>query len=269
MIGLPYLTLCRVSGADAGTFLHAQLAADVVSLAVGEARFAALCSARGQVIALLLVLRREEDWLLCGAAVLMTEIVDRLRRFVLRSRVGFDVLAEGLAALPVDHAVPETAAILAPRGTRLRYALTRVPDRAGDVAEWRWEELAQGVLWLEPATSERFIPQMLGLERIGAVSFEKGCYPGQEVIARARYLGQVKRHPVWVEFTAAEPPAAGAGCVLQSEAGTVEAVFAGVAHKPGGTALAVVVTALPDAAQVAAIGMGDLIVPARRLPAPA
>jgi folate-binding protein YgfZ len=77
-----------------------------------------------------------------------------------------------------------------------------LPADPGPVSDWKAAELQQGVAWLDERTSERFIPQMLGFDRIGAVSFNKGCYPGQEIVARARYLGKVKRGPLQLRLEA-------------------------------------------------------------------
>ena len=269
MIVLPYLTLVRVTGEDAGAFLQAQLAADVAALAPGEAEFAALCSARGQVVGLLLVHRRGEDWLICGAATLMDAIVDRLRRFVLRSRVHLEPEPARLAGLPDGTPRPADSPIVL-RSTPLRYTLASPEQRGhGDPEDWRGRELRHGVIWLDPATSERFIPQMLGLDRIGAVSFQKGCYPGQEIIARARYLGQVKRGPVWVTVAAGTAVSPGTDCVLQTTDAAAEAVVAGVARYGIGNTLVVAVAALPDDAAVRAIVIEGSAMPAERLAPPA
>jgi folate-binding protein YgfZ len=89
-----------------------------------------------------------------------------------------------------------------------------LPADSGSASAWKAAELERGVAWLDERTSERFIPQMLGFDRIGAVSFSKGCYPGQEVIARARYLGRVKRGPLQL--------------LLETEADVAKAIAASV-----------------------------------------
>jgi folate-binding protein YgfZ len=81
---------------------------------------------------------------------------------------------------------------------------------------WKSRELRHGVAWLGGQTSERFIPQMLGFDQIGAVSFAKGCYPGQEIVARARYLGTVKRKPLRLLVATAPVIPAGAGIRVQA-----------------------------------------------------
>lgn len=202
---LPYLAVARVQGADAAAFLQAQLSADIAALTDGDATFACYCSPRGQVYGLLLVCREPGrpgeagagDFLLAGAAGLLPSIIERLRRFVLRSRVALEPAPD----LAVCGAPPEAAPASGIYSTLpgLAYRIAETSQCAPDgraAAAWKALELRQGVAWLDAATSERFIPQMLGFDRLGAVSFSKGCYPGQEIVARARYLGTVKRKPL-------------------------------------------------------------------------
>jgi tRNA-modifying protein YgfZ len=268
LIPLPYLTACRVVGADAGAFLHGQLAADIASLATGEACFAACCSARGQVIGLLLVHRGATGWLVAGARTLIPGMIARLKRYVLRSRVEFHEQTHVLAGVVQDAPPNGGEALIRPHGTALRYTLVEPAPDAPDPAGWRRTEVRCGVLWLQPETSERFIPQMLGLERIGAVSFNKGCYPGQEIIARARYLGRVKRRPLWLEFTAPQAPQVGTECRLETGSGHADAVVVEAVGGPGDTWLAVLVAAPEEGATVEAIDTGAGRVPVRQLPAP-
>jgi len=218
-IALPYLAGARASGSDAGTFLHAQLTADIAALGDGEASFACYCSPRGQVYGLLLVCRDGQEYDLIADATLMPGMLRRLSMFVLRSQVRLAHTAErevcGLTAsettagIAVDCAVPQLD---------LAYRFEqRGACAAGKEADWKQRELARNVVWLEPATTERFIPQMLGLERIGSVSFSKGCYPGQEIIARARYLGKVKRTPRLLQLTDAPDAPHGASLRLRDD----------------------------------------------------
>lgn len=197
---LPYLAVARVAGSDATAFLHAQLSADVAAIAEGEGGFACYCSPRGQVFGLLLVCRRGSGFLLAGASGLLPGILQRLRMFVLRARVEL-ALADELMVFGLDDPVDPAAGDAVHTAAGLDYAIAALHDAPRGTPEaaagaWKAAELGHGVVWLEPATSERFIPQMLGFDRLGAVSFTKGCYPGQEIIARARYLGKVKRKPL-------------------------------------------------------------------------
>lgn len=247
---LPYLAAARVSGPDAAAFLHAQLSADVAALARGEATFACYCSPRGQVFGLLLVCRRDEDFLLAGAAELLPDMIRRLRLFVLRARVEL-ALDEDLSVAGAE--AEDTQGTWA-TGSGLRYRLEdrRQGRRAASATEsepWKARELQHGVTWLGPATSERFIPQMLGFDRLGAVSFSKGCYPGQEIVARARYLGKVKRRPLrllldasgGVPPTGADGLAPGAAVTLQAGAERLDATLIDYAKLDTGQALLFVV----------------------------
>jgi len=204
-LALPYLAVARVSGADAGAFLQAQLSADVAALADGGATFACYCSPRGQVFGLLLVCRVGEEFMLVADRSLLPGMMKRLGLFVLRARVTLDLLdrlaVQGCQAASGSQGADPT---FQPGALGLAYRLIEeTPGLAEDQGRWKEQELRNNVVWLGAATSERFIPQMLGLDAIGAVSFRKGCYPGQEVIARARYLGKVKRKPVLLEVVGA------------------------------------------------------------------
>jgi len=198
MIQLPYLSTARFSGPDAGSFLQSQLSADIAVLTDGESTFATYCTARGQVLGLLLVGCLGDSYVAIGASELLPAMVQRLRMFVLRAKVQIEIAQEmkvcGL--LPSDSA--ETGnAIFSPAGLSLRYSPgTENSGASEDAGQWKYTELIQGVAWLDAQTSEKYIPQMLGFDTIGAVSFSKGCYPGQEIVARTRYLGKVKRTPL-------------------------------------------------------------------------
>jgi folate-binding protein YgfZ len=197
-VALPYLQAARVTGGDASQFLQGQLSAEVLPLQPGEASFACYCSPRGQVYALLLVGRSADGFTLMGHQLLLPKILERLRMFVLRAQVEI-AAAESTAVygVPASELQASGEATVRLEGLDMGYRLG-APGEADPsaVAAWKAGEILRGVVWLEPATSERFIPQMLGFDRLGAVSFSKGCYPGQEIIARARYLGKVKRGPL-------------------------------------------------------------------------
>jgi folate-binding protein YgfZ len=199
MVELKYLSVARLHGPDAGDFLHRQLSADIAPLAPGDASFACCCTPKGQVIGLLLVCREGDDFLVTGSAELLPLVLKRLRMFVLRSRVEFSV-GPGLKVYGVDS-TSELSAVgtFQPGGLGLHYRFSQEPDAVEMPDDlFRAAEISHRVAWLGAETTEKFIPQMLGYEEIGAVSFSKGCYPGQEIVARARYLGKVKRKPVIV-----------------------------------------------------------------------
>jgi hypothetical protein len=199
MTPLDYLTVARCTGPDAGEFLHSQLSADIAVLEPGKATFACCCSPRGQVYGLLLVYNHGDEYLVAAAAELLPGLLTRLKMFVLRSRVEFSALPDiGLYGIGAQEDI-SNAGVFQPVGSSLRYLFSDNAIDGSDGAErFKEQEIRNQVAWLGPETTEKFIPQMLGFDQIGAVSFSKGCYPGQEIVARARYLGKVKRKPVVV-----------------------------------------------------------------------
>jgi folate-binding protein YgfZ len=187
-------------GVDAAKFLQGQLSANVEKLGTGASTLAGLHNPQGRVVALLAVARTSAEELL---AVLPRElasgVAQRLRKFVLRSKVIIDDTPDAYRVLGSDHASPppDTASIA--WGTRRLLLTPR--DRLGGfeisdpaaLARWQMTDIAEGLPQVYAATSEAFVAQMLNLDLLGAIAFDKGCYTGQEVIARAHYRGRVKR----------------------------------------------------------------------------
>ena len=193
---LDYLVAARFEGADAADFLQAQLSADIGALEQGDAVFACYCSPKGQVFGLLLVCRLENGFRIIGSTELLPAMMERLRMFVFRSKVKFAMEESSLVyGLQPSASGPVTGAFQ-PAGSKVRYLVTDVSAEAEPAGGFKALEISKKIAWLDKNTTEKFIPQMLGYEQIGAVSFTKGCYPGQEIVARARYLGKVKRQPV-------------------------------------------------------------------------
>jgi len=267
MTPLPYLSILKLSGKDVASFLQAQLAADVAALAPGESTFAAYCSPRGKVIALLLVCRSGEEWFVILESSLAEAVAKRLRMYVMRARViiepGHELQAAGLfpGAEP-----PPGASVFSPRQTSLHYILTApASGPAHALLAWRRNEICNGVAWLGRVNSERFIPQMLGLDAIGAVSFSKGCYPGQEIVARTRYLGKVKRHPVLVQLEGRPELRAGDPCFVLGNGHEVEAVMVDLVCPQDQPCVGFLVAPLEKTDPVTAIRAGELSWPALRL----
>lgn len=240
-IALPHLSAALASGPDARAFLQAQLSADIEGLEDGGATFACYCSPKGQVFGLLLVTRSGDDYPIVGSADLLPGMIARLGLFVLRARVELQMAPE-LAVLGLsDPGSTDAARGFSPPGTGLTYALaTGGEGRAERFERWKERELRAGVAWLGPETTERFIPQMLGFDALGAVSFSKGCYPGQEIIARARYLGRVKRKPQLLQAESA-PLAPGSGVKLVAAEASLDGTVVDSAALPDAGCLLLVV----------------------------
>ena len=209
----------QAAGEDATNFLHNQLTQDFAQLGATEARLAALCTAKGRMQASFVGLKHGGDILLVCSQDLLAPTLKRLSMFVLRAKVKltdasavFDVY--GLAG----RAVADNAgdASLAPWALRevngasvvglypaeggTPRALWVAPARSTDPVgaalsadDWAWGEVTSGVATLTAPVVEAFVPQMLNYESVGGVNFKKGCYPGQEVVARSQFRGTLKR----------------------------------------------------------------------------
>jgi folate-binding protein YgfZ len=222
---LTHLGCIRVAGEDAKSFLHNQLTNDINHLPGDGVQHAAWCSAKGRMLASFIVRRDGDNYLLQLSADLVPAIAKRLQMFVLRAKVTITDMTETTALLGLSG--PEAAGALSTAGlpvpelmksaafadgqvVRIEENRFHIAIEAGAAAE-RWQALAAKArpvsvaawLWLDiraalplvsEATREQFVPQMANFERIGGISFHKGCYPGQEIVARTQYLGKVKRH---------------------------------------------------------------------------
>ena len=212
--------LIRAQGADAASFLHGQLTQDVSSLPAGQARLAGYCSAKGRLLASFVLWRVDDQtiYLACSAD-LLAPTLKRLTMFVMRAKCKLsDASAEvslyGLAGAEAQR-WSGAAAPATPWGVAAldMGQLVRLPDAQDQprfmlalpaeapapalpvltAAAWQWLEVRSGVVRISAATVEHFVPQMVNLELVGGVNFQKGCYPGQEVVARSQYRGTLKR----------------------------------------------------------------------------
>ena len=204
MVKLPNLSAICFSGVDAGDFLHNQLSADILGLASGQSTFACYCEPKGRVLALMLVSRVDNDYYIIMADTLVIAISNRLKIYVMRAQVNIDVLAEHAIVgwRSGDQGDEDNNGIrIGIPDSNDSFLITAgdssfSTDAGLDVDDaWKIIELERGIVWLDADTSAQFLPQMLGYDSLGAVNFRKGCFPGQEIVARIHYLGKVKRHP--------------------------------------------------------------------------
>jgi tRNA-modifying protein YgfZ len=207
---LEALSALEFSGADATTYLQGQLSADLRRGTVLSVNYSGLHNPQGRVLArLALAPGAGGGWFALLPADLAPAIAVALKRFVLRSRVTIAVLPAGCLAVPAGTATPVQLPAGAcwldfPDGRRAALLPAGWPAAAAGGAgheaacaeawrAWQAREVALGLAEVYPATSGSFVAQMLNLDCIGAIAFDKGCYTGQEVIARAHYRGKVKR----------------------------------------------------------------------------
>lgn len=253
----------QAQGDDAATFLHSQLSQDIQSLAAGQARLGAFCTAKGRMLASFVIICPQPGhyWLACNTEVLPATL-KRLSMFVLRAKAKLadasnEIGLVGLVGPTARRLLGDTLLPSAWSSTACQGGvLVRLPDSridnathtarylwAGPSAQadaitagnpalpietWKWLEVTSGVATIVGATVEQFVPQMVNFELVGGVNFKKGCYPGQEIVARSQYLGKLKRRAVLThandtvaagqEVFSAEDPGQPCGMVVNATA---------------------------------------------------
>ena len=197
--------LLSVSGDDAREFLHAQLTNDVRNLPAERAVLAGWCSAKGRLLASFLVIPEPRGFLLQLARDLAAPVAKRLGMYVLRSKVKVADESDAWTQLGLwgDELAVRDVAWDGDVGTVrvadrrfLRLTRSTAMKASADEDEWTLQEIRAGRPLISAATQDQFVPQMVNLEALGGIDFQKGCYPGQEIVARAQYRGQVKRRMV-------------------------------------------------------------------------
>jgi tRNA-modifying protein YgfZ len=202
---LPDWGALRVSGEDAGAFLQGQATTDVLALKPGQTGCGAFCNPKGRVIANFRIGRQEQGFVLFVSADLIEPLSRRLQMYVLRSRVKLENLAglsavagafETSDALEDSGEWTESWALKDDSGRRIGLlpldGSTHLENESPPAA-WELADIATGFARITSATREEFLPQMLNLDWLGGIGLEKGCYTGQEIVARTHYLGQLKR----------------------------------------------------------------------------
>lgn len=242
IVPLPELGVIRVSGPDAIAFLQAQLTNDVAGQAENTLRLSGYCSAKGRLLATFHQWRTNDAVWLRLPREIVAPVVKRLTMFVLRAKAKVEDASDQFATCAVigpgsgaalqrvvasSELKPyESASEGAVRVDRLpasraiaeRYLLTlaadapspdpvaALPRRSAEL--WWWSEIDAAIPTVFAATQEKFVPQMINFEVLGGVNFRKGCYPGQEVVARSQYLGKLKRRMHIAHVDGAPPPPA-------------------------------------------------------------
>ena len=195
-----------VEGADAAEFLQSQFSADIAALEDEQTVLTGWHDRKGRVLCCLRVVRKQSAFWLVLPASLVTDTAQELRRFVFRSKVDLADASEELGAAGIIEPGGNRYEIYAHRD-RLQAAVANHHDqgvrRLSD-AEWDLHDIRDGLPEVYPGTRGLYTGQMLNLDLIGGISFSKGCYPGQEVIARTHHLGRVKRR--MQRYVSAGPP---------------------------------------------------------------
>ena len=221
-VDLDFLALIEVTGDDAQSFLQGQFSNDIAAIGAGENRVRpcqlnAYCNPKGRMLALIKLVRCAAGFWLIVPARLADNFIKRLKMYVLRAKVGIALKPEiallgrmgdlpggddadtgdtgdinnGIERVTIDGIVPRQ--ILLGEKPAMDGLRTDGHEAAPDGRLWRLIDILSGIPQIYPQTVETFIPQMLNLDLVDGLSFTKGCYPGQEIVARLRYLGKVKQ----------------------------------------------------------------------------
>lgn len=240
---LDHLGLMEFSGEDAQTFLQGQLTNDTKLITDSRSQFAGYCTAKGRLLATVLLWKTADGY--CGQlhGDIAAAVQKRLGMYVLRSKVNVAdgaakwsrlgvagkhseaILGKLFGALPqqpMDTVQAGGATVIRLHGTILRFEIVAAPGTAAGLqaelasacapaerSAWDWLDIHAGVPQIGPGTQEQFVPQMVNFDLLDGINFKKGCYTGQEIVARTHYLGKVKRRTRLAHVAASEAPKPG------------------------------------------------------------
>lgn len=215
-------SILKVSGTDASSFLQGQLTCNISELTETNSFFTAFCNAKGRTVCTLLIIKTGADFLLILPTELFGKVSQKMQMYIMRSEVQLNNVTDELCFIGVNAqtantlpSMPETDFAVAQNKQIFikfplhgnRYLVIASPSQAislwTDLTKtgftpchsnsWGEQDILAGIPWLTQDSSEEYIPQMLNIDKLGGISFNKGCYTGQEIVARTHYLGKAKR----------------------------------------------------------------------------
>ncbi len=263
---LGQFSVLKVAGEDAQSFLQNLLSSDVKAVTPAQAQLSSFNTAKGRMLATFLIWQSGADYFLQLPRSLAAAMQKKLSMYVLRSKVKItdvsdELICLGLAGKDANTlaketlaAVPEAtlgaaqsanAIVIRHEADRLQIIAT--PEHAPALWDslacgarpagapvWDWLNIRAGIPVVLPATQEEFVPQMANLELIGAVNFKKGCYPGQEIVARMQYLGRLKQRMYLAHVADDAPPQPGDKLYSAEMEGQHSGTVVNAAPAPGG-----------------------------------
>lgn len=233
-----HLGILAVTGEDASPFLQGQVTCDIKSdITDNKSSMGALCTPKGRTITTFLALKQETGYYLILPADRLETVKKRLQMYILRSDVELTIASDELCLIGLgsSQAIPDfpqspfavsqhNCLTIRYPSQNSRYLIIEKTEQAQQIwskfinenmfmptgnAYWHELDIVDGIPWLNQQTSEEFIPQMLNLEQLSGINFKKGCYTGQEIIARTHYLGKAKRKMYLAECQSTQPVLAG------------------------------------------------------------
>ena len=257
---LTHLGLLEVSGAEAVSFLQGQVTNDVKLLTVGnKAHLTAHCNPKGRMLALFLAFAHHDHLHLQCNRSLLEPMMKRLKMYVMRSKVDIKDVSETIIKFGING--PNASALLTPLFSKIptqddeilsleNGTILKLPTIAGHARFeiftnevnapiifnalkvscklvgkpcWDWLNIQMGIPDISLKTQEQFVPQMLNLDILNGINFKKGCYTGQEIVARTHYLGTVKRRTYLAAIASSIAPTEGDKVIdsLNNEVGQI------------------------------------------------
>lgn len=238
LFALVQFGILKLSGQDAKQLLQGQLTCNLNDITPDKCSLAAFCNAKGRAIATLLLIKSNDSYLLIVPKQLLDKVAKKLRMYILRSDVQLEDTSDNLCLLGLNFTdkikelkLPKQAfevtqndeIFLRLPGDLARYFFIADANKAKEISSywlnelgfnfnstnmWDYLDIISGLPWLTTETSEEYVPQMINLDKLEAISFTKGCYTGQEIIARTHYLGKNKRSLYLGTSQITEPPVA-------------------------------------------------------------
>ena len=228
-----YLGILKISGSDAPKLLQGQITCNINDISHAKSSIGALCNPKGRVLSTFLLVKSADDFLMLLPKDLINSIQKRLQMYILRSAVTLENCSEQLCLFGLNvtnnaydverfsttqtdyisiNLCPsqQQQLIIAPPESAIKlwtHYNTEKDFKPTNSDYWRYLDLLTGIPWISTETTEEFIPQMLNLDDLGGISYTKGCYTGQEIVARTHYLGKAKRALFLAECQSANTPA--------------------------------------------------------------
>jgi hypothetical protein len=263
-----WMGIARISGPDATAFLQAQLTGDITDIEPGTSRITGYCNPKGRLLAIFRILREGNDFLLLSDSMILETILLQLKIYVLRLRVELtmetlrvaiglvgpnanDLVAEftgsrpevinrvcykgNICSIPIGDQEKGYLVIAPPEELIKSWSAIRSQAQLAGSYQWTLFEIRSGLARITCATQKSFIPQSLNLDLIGGVSFSKGCYPGQEIVARVRYLGQLKHRMARAVIPQGQLPSPGDPIFLDAKQTQRAGIIVNAVSLPDGT----------------------------------
>ncbi len=217
---ITHLSVLKITGTDAVQFLQGQLTCNINNLSDSTSFYSAFCNAKGRAITTLLIYKKNDAYFIVLPTDLTDKVITKLRMYILRSAVKIQNITDELCLIGLTSSnttilpslpknqfeISQSTIKISSRNNRyliinpeteISALWTQLTHKQNVIAvnssTWKFQDISEGIPWLDLATSEEYIPQMLNIDKLGGISFDKGCYTGQEIVARTHYLGKAKR----------------------------------------------------------------------------